>query len=151
MATKTQQTEAIETLRGIISAGDRVYTVLRHRSSSGMTRWLDLYVMKNNEPRCITWLASKALEWTYDPKRDAVKVSGCGMDMGFHAVYCLGRRLFPEGFGIEGEDALGRKVRPLTPAKAAKAVEKGFRFYGRNGDSTGWDRDGGYALRQEWM
>lgn len=119
------QTEAIENLRGIISVGDRVYTVLRHCSASGMTRWLDLYIIKDNTPRRITWLAAAALGYTYDFKREALKVGGCGMDMGFHVVYCLGRRLFPDGFAVEGT--------------------------GRNGDTSGWDKDGGYALRHEWI
>ena len=68
------QTEAIENLRGIISVGDRVYTILRHRSASGMTRWLDLYIIKDNTPRRITWLAAAALGYTYDFKREALKV-----------------------------------------------------------------------------
>ena|ERR1035437_1828097 len=50
---------------------------------------------------------------------------GCGMDMGFHLVYNLGRTLFPEGFKVEGR--------------------------GRNGDASGWDKDGGYALKQRWI
>lgn len=148
---KQDQLEAINDLRELIKAGDTVYTILRHRSASGMTRWLDLYVMRDNKPRRITWTAARAIGWTYDRNYDAVKVGGCGMDMGFHAVYTLSHYLFREGFGIEGTDALGRKVRPLTKAKAAKAVEKGFKFYGRNGDASGWDNDGGYALNHEWL
>lgn len=125
MTKQNEQLEAINDLRQIIKAGDTVFTVLRHRSASGMTRWLDLYVIRDNQPRRITWLAAKALEWSYDNKRDALKVGGCGMDMGFHAVYCLGRRIFPDGFAVEGT--------------------------GRNGDTSGWDKDGGYSLRQEWI
>ena len=148
---KQDQIEAINDLRELIKAGDTVYTILRHCSASGMTRWLDMYVMRDNKPRRITWTAARAVGWTYDTSRDALKVGGCGMDMGFHAVYVLSSYLFREGFGIEGTDALGRKVRPLTKAKAAKAVERGFVFRGRNGDASGWDNDGGYALNQEWM
>ena len=122
---KTQQTESLETLRGMVFVGDRVYTILRHRSASGMTRWLDLYIIKDNTPIRITWQAAQALGYTYDRKYDAMKVGGCGMDMGFHAVYCLGRRLFPDGFAVEGT--------------------------GRNGDTSGWDKDGGYALRHAWL
>ena len=90
-----------------------------------MTRWLDLYVIRDNKPRRITWLAAKACDRTYDQNYDALKVGGCGMDMGFESVYVLGRYLFPEGFKVEGT--------------------------GRNGDTSGWDNDGGYALRHEWM
>lgn len=65
------------------------------------------------------------------------------MDMGFAVVYELGRTLFPNGFGVEGELPLGHKTRPVTKEKAAKAVEKGAKFRGRNGDPSGWDNDGG--------
>lgn len=119
------KTEATQSLQEFIKAGETVYTILRHRSASGMTRWLDLYVIRDNQPRRITFLAAKALGYAYDTKYEALKVGGCGMDMGFHAVYCLSSRLFPEGFAVEGT--------------------------GRNGDMSGWDKDGGYALRHEWL
>lgn len=93
MSNKTQaaldKAEAIETLNRWLSVGDTVYTILRHRSSSGMTRWLDLYVIKDGRPLRLTWSAAMALGWPYDRKREAIKVSGCGMDMGFHTVYSL--------------------------------------------------------------
>ena len=122
---KPNKTEAIETLRGIVQAGDRVFTILRHVSPSGMTRWLDVYVIKDNQPIRITWSVADAVGHAYDKKREALKIGGCGMDMGFAVVYDMGRVLFPEGFPVEGR--------------------------GRNGDDSGWDKDGGYALRHSWM
>jgi hypothetical protein len=59
-----------------------------------------------------------------DGKREGLRVSGCGMDMGFDIVYNLGRFLFPKGDG--------------------KTVT------GRNGD-TKPETDGGYLLKQEWL
>ena len=66
---------------------------------------------------------------TYNIKHEGMAMGGCGMDMGFAAVYHLSLALFPKGF---------------IPAKAGKR--------GRNGaDPTERDTDGGYALEQEWI
>jgi hypothetical protein len=108
MTKKTEQAEARDQLREFLKRDDRVYTILRHRAASGMTRFIDLYVMRDNEPRRITWQAAKALGWTYDVKREALRVGGCGMDMGFHAVYTLSSVLFRgenHRDPITGEDA----------------------------------------------
>lgn len=113
MTTKAQaaadKAEAIAHLRKSLKRDERIYTVLRHRAASGMTRFIDLYYIKENKPWRITWQAAKALGWTYDNKRDALRVGGCGMDMGFHTVYTLSSVLFrdAETFRdpVTGEDA----------------------------------------------
>lgn len=135
-------------LRKQLKPGDKVYSVVRSVSGSGMSRALDLYYIRDNQLRRITHAVAVVTGW---PQNDhgELKVSGCGMDMCFHTVYTLSHYLFPDGFGIEGKDALGRVIRPSTKAKAAKAVAKGFVFRGRNGDSSGWDNDGGYALTSD--
>ena len=113
MSNKTQaqqdKAEAIEKLREWLKRDEIIYTVLRHRSASGMTRYIDMYYIRENRPCRITWAAAKALGWTYDTNREALKVGGCGMDMGFHAVYTLSAVLFrdSETFRdpVTGEDA----------------------------------------------
>ena len=103
-----EQTEARDNLRKWLKRDDRIYTVLRHVSPSGMTRFVDLYYIEENRPCCITWQVAKALGWTYDTKRGALKIGGCGMDMGFHAVYTLASVLFrDDNFRdpVTGEDA----------------------------------------------
>lgn len=113
MTTKTQaaadKAEAIANLQKWLKRDERIYTVLRHRAASGMTRFIDLYYIKDNVPHRITWQAAKALGWTYDIKREALRVGGCGMDMGFHAVYTLASILFREAptfrDPVTGEDA----------------------------------------------
>lgn len=45
---ETERQEAIQHLRELIKPGDKVYTVLRHVSRSGMTRGIDVYYV----PRC---------------------------------------------------------------------------------------------------
>ena len=124
--TKAEIEEAKESLRKLINVGDTVYTIVRHVSASGMSRVIDLYIMKDNQPIRISFTAAKLLEG-YDYKHEGCKAGGCGMDMCFHLVYNLGRVLFPNGFDlVEGQ-------------------------HGRNGDTSWHDNDGGYALKYQSM
>lgn len=121
---KMKQSEAKEKLRTMLSAGDTVYTRVDNVARSGMSRRISLFVIRDNEPLNITYLAAHAMGdgAKYDRSRYyGIRVDGCGMDMCFHIVYCLGRALFPDGFKVEG--------------------------CGRNGEMSGWDEDGGYALK----
>lgn len=148
--------ESIATLRAILKPGDTVYTILNHVSSSGMMRRISLCVGSGKDVKNITWDAARALG---DPIQQGGKyvqdagmvVKGCGMDMGFHIVYGLSRTLFPDGFGIQGRTKLGVKFRPRTREQATKHIALGSTFLGRNGDTSGWDNDGGYALKQRWL
>lgn len=134
---KSDRDEAIARLRERLKPGDRVYTILRHVSRSGMQRVIDLQIIEidkhyeKGRPQ-ISWiggLAARALGWRYDDKRHGIVVGGCGMDMGFHLVYSLGSVLFPKGF-----------------------VPKDAGLRGRNGEpDTKIDPSGGYALRHEWL
>lgn len=120
-----QKDASVKWLKEGLSAGDTLYTVLTHESKSGMSRSIKIYTFKNNAMIDITYNVASALGDKIDPKNGGVKVQGCGMDMGFHIVYDLSHHLFPEGFKVEGT--------------------------GRNGDKSGWDNDGGYALKQRWL
>lgn len=91
---KTEAEIAADDLREIVKPGDTVFTILRHVSRSGMLRAIDCYVYRDNEPRRITWSVAKACGFTYSRRHEALTVGGCGMDMGFHVVYTLGRVLF---------------------------------------------------------
>lgn len=128
-----ERKEAIETLRLLLKPGKEVRTILRHVSTSGMTRDISLLVTDNTGDIVnITYLASLALEDRLVERfgHNAIRVTGCGMDMGFSLVYSLSRIIFPTGF---------------IPADAGKA-------FGRNGTlSTDIDTDGGYALTHKWL
>lgn len=73
-----------------------IYTVLRHVSSSGMSRDISLKTVENGELIDITYIASKALGEKIKEKNGSrvIRVGGCGMDMGFHLVYCLSSALY---------------------------------------------------------
>ncbi|MGD9670247.1 MAG: hypothetical protein AB7U75_14615 [Hyphomicrobiaceae bacterium] len=110
-------------LKKLLRPGDTVYVILRTVSGSGMSRTMSLYAIDRStkKPRTITNYAADLMGWSVNDQ-GYLRVSGCGMDMGFHAVYTLGASIWPKG----------------TPKPHGK----------RNGEP---DSDGGYALRHEWL
>ncbi len=73
-----------------------VYTVLRHVSASGMSRDISLLVVDGERLRNITYLAAQAMGGKVREVRGhwAIRVGGCGMDMGFHLVYGLSSAVY---------------------------------------------------------
>lgn len=108
--TKAQYEERTEWLRKLhtsLKPGDRVTTVLKHVSSSGMYRAINVFLLgcEKGEPTrqwLSYWIAHAGIG-RWDEKRDAVGVGGVGMDMGFHIVYELSHMLFPKGFDCVGK------------------------------------------------
>lgn len=105
-ATKTEQAEAIKSLRKILKPGQTIYTTVMHVSRSGMSRTISMYIpvieadgrgKRRMAIRGIDSLAAKALGWRW---KGGLILDGCGMDMCFHAVYELSDKLFPKG-GID--------------------------------------------------
>lgn len=123
---EAEREDARTRLLSMLKPGDRVYTVLRHVSSSGMSRRISLVIPTTDHDgkpavTSIDWLAARVLSYRQHDK-GGLMVSGCGMDMGFHVVYALGSALWPDG----------------TPEPHGR----------RNGEP---DTAGGYALRHEWL
>lgn len=121
--TNTEKKQAISTLRKMLPVGKTVFTSLNHVSRSGMQRRIRCYIVRRGGIKDISYLVATALGDTLDDR--GIKVSGCGMDMGFHLVYSLGGALRPDGFKVKG--------------------------VGRNGDTSGHDSDGGYSLGHQWL
>ena len=142
--------EALKRLRSWLKPGDTVYTILRHHASTGMFRCISLIQINGKNIRDLDYNAANVMGWKLSTKHEGIEARGCGQDMGFAKVYSLSRALFPEGFGIVGGKG-GKKKRPKTKAEAARMVKEGWTFYGRNGDKSGWDTDGGYALDHRWL
>jgi len=96
--TKQDQQESVNNLLDLFDGNDspRIFTVLRHVSSSGMSRDISLFYVKNGDIVNITYHASIALGWKLVERNGsrAIKVGGAGMDMGFHTVYTLSRVLY---------------------------------------------------------
>jgi hypothetical protein len=146
---KKEQAEAVEHLRALLSPGDTVFTVLRHVSSSGMSRDIDLYILRDNEPLWLSGYAGRALGYRRHPQRDAIRVGGCGMDMGVHLVYSLSRTLFPDGHPCIGKGGDHRSSCPSNDHSndSMLNVVPGALRYSSDRQHT----DGGYALRHRWM
>jgi len=142
--------EAVERLRERIKAGDTLYTTVKHVSRSGMSRSIDVIRIIDGEPFHISYNVALALGDSYDRDREAVKISGCGMDMGFELVYCLSHALFPDGF-----DCTGKNCHSNDHSNACKAPEGACTDYFErctNLECVPWHHgDGGYALRQRWL
>ena len=131
---EAEREEARKVLRDLLKPGDVVYTDLASVSSSGMTRHIKIILIRKNEPRFIGWHVSRLLDMRLD-ERGAVIVGGCGMDMGFHIVYNMGRELWPNGFTCAG----------------VKRCRSNDHSNGDRDYSKHTHNDGGYALVQRWL
>ena len=128
------KSEAIERLRELVKPGDTIYTSLEHVSRSGMSRWIDAYIMIDNEPRRINRLVMYVFEQKIGRNHDGVYMGGCGMDMGFSLVYNLSYYLYPDGFTCTGEKC---------PSNDHSNGDRDYTPHHHN--------SGGYALRHRWM
>lgn len=118
---------ALSRLKKFLKPGATIYHTVKKVSSNGMSRQISFYIVNKGKIRTINWELSHILDYKRNPDNGALKVGGCGMDMGFSVVYSTGRKLFPNGFKLP----------------------KGK--HGRNGDTSGFDKDGGYAFNYEWI
>lgn len=135
-ARPSEKQEYIDKLRAELKPGDTVYTVLRSVSRSGMSRQIDVYhFAKVDQGRVdkawLSYWAAKALGWRFNNRADSITVSGCGMDMGFHLIYCLSATIFADLAG-----------KPIDPAWGH--IQGGTNANGTVGDP-------GYLLNQEWL
>lgn len=123
--------------------GDTIYTILRHVSRSGMQRHISVVVIPEGADCSrrfdLTFWTAHALGYPV-ARNGGIKVTGCGMDMGFQLAYTLSSILYPTGFGCIGDRCPSNDHssgdRDRTPHTA---------------DAPHWHRDGGYALRHAWL
>ncbi len=108
-ASNREKREAIERLKEWLKPGDTLITVLRHVSSSGMSRRIDLYKL-GCEPdgriskAYLSYNAAQALGWKKPSHgKEGITIGGAGMDMGFHLVYELSSLLFRDGYALKQE------------------------------------------------
>lgn len=168
----TARDEAVAWLRARIEVGAHLYTTVTHVAKSGMSRRIKVLMVVpdeggrgNHQIWNISGWVAEATNRKKHSNEMSVVVNGCGMDMGFELIYTLGRVMFPDGFcpssiGIRPHDGKrvnvnigrGRSAGPMTKAEMEEMVKQGWKFEGgRNGDQSGWDNDGGYALNQRWI
>jgi hypothetical protein len=160
-----ERAEAIAQLKEWLKPGDTVYTILHHVSRSGMMRHVRLVAKLGDGFIHPSYSVAKAMGMPLirGGMSDAIKVGGCGFDAGHHVVYHLSAVLWPDGFGCIGKRCRSNDHsngdRDRTPhntcSNCGSACEDGCNAGCQNLPGlrvlTHWHRDGGYALRQEWL
>lgn len=131
--TREQIAEAKRQLLECLKPGDKVYTILRQVSRSGMSRHISCVIKSDGGIRDITYLVGRVLGERRADDGGLVR-SGCGMDMGFDTIYSLSWALWPNGFTCSGERC------------HSNDHSNGDRNYAPH-----LHKDDGYALRQEWL
>lgn len=98
--TTAERDKAIETLREIFPVGSTATTIVRHVSSSGMSRAIQVLAVQDGEIRDVDYLVRRVLGWPLHRSDAGVVVKGAGMDMAFHLVYSLSSALHGDGYAI---------------------------------------------------
>jgi hypothetical protein len=100
--------ETIENMpRGKYQSKPTLIVKFEDRSKSGLTRWYNVYyVSEHNELLRLTWAINEVYKEhgngnSYDKRREALKVKGCGFDGAHDIVYNLGRILFNDGYALD--------------------------------------------------
>lgn len=121
---------AIASLKKRLKPGDTIYHTVKHVARSGMSRTITFFIAdRHKKITCINWELSHALGYSRDKSNGALKVGGCGMDMGFHVVYSTGRALFPKGFKLAKGQHGRNGDRSRTPEELKRLkVDRWYRF-----------------------
>ena len=164
-AQRAERDDARTALRALLPPGCTVYTILRHVARSGMFRTIEVLRFHEGPPRqphSLTWLAAIATGFPYNRRHEALGISGCGMDMGFHVVSNLSRVLYPAGFGCIGDGCPSNDHsngdRDYTPHMIEYTAETcpgrpcGSGCDHKSGPGRPhWHSAGDYALRHRWL
>jgi hypothetical protein len=141
----------IDELRNLFPIGSTVSTVLRHVSSSGMSRSISvLHADSTGDISDVTWIVARVTGNKIDPKHGGIKMGGCGMDMGFALVYGMSRTIYRDSFyctGTNGYDSHEPTDTPRCPAND----HVNERMADSNYSTTRLHSDAGYALNQRWI
>ena len=127
--------------------GQMIYTSMRHCSRSGMYRKIAVFTAIEGVVFNISGHVADAID-----AKDcdgSVGVGGCGMDMGFHIVYSLGRALFQEEAEKskgKAANALRRALLKAQPSYYAQGFIGGVKY-----TQLGRVWDCGYALKHKWI
>ena len=100
-----EKEEAKQRLLEWLKPGDTVYTIVERVSRSGMSRNIRVIVFlgdRASDSVHPNYAVATLLGWPWKKGwHDSIRVSGCGMDMGFHLVYELSHELFGDGYALK--------------------------------------------------
>lgn len=105
--------QARSELRSIVPRGSTVYTILRHVSTSGMSRRISLVAFRlvqagpgteiqpfHLDHKAITAGVGKAPRPVGGTRPQGIAITGAGMDMGFSLVYDLALLVHGDGYAL---------------------------------------------------
>lgn len=99
-------------LMDILPAGGTCYTQVTSVAKSGMSRKMKFFAVHGEEIIDVTWKVATVLGDSVQHD-GTIRVSGCGMDMGFHMVYNLSRTLYGDVKCNESDSGCALKQRWL--------------------------------------
>lgn len=156
--TTEQREQARAKLREWLPPGNTVWTILRHVSSSGMTRDISPIIVVDGKPVDISyWVIQLGIG--SQGRNGGVRLGGAGMDMGFHLVYSLSRELYSDGYECleafphseTGEIIHHKSIRcPANDHFNRVNLEELVTTDGE-GKQVILHHDGGYAISHEWL
>ena len=91
---------AEELLKEWFPKGSTAHTTVVHVARSGMSRHIKVFAITGERIQNISYYVAEYLDWRYTNK-EAVFVSGGGMDMGFHLINTLSSCLYDDGYAIK--------------------------------------------------
>lgn len=94
------EAEAKDQLRNLLPKGSKVYTIVRHVSSSGMSRRISAYVVEDGKIRDLDFLLIRAGIGKRRGDKEGLFIQGCGMDMEFALVYDIATTLHDDRYSI---------------------------------------------------
>lgn len=132
--------------------GMTFYTSLNHVSASGMSRWISVYVAKDDDIVDVTQTLIDMFPTVFKTRgtlHRGIYVSGCGMDKGFHLIYTFGCLLFADGYPCNGVPTWNPDTHApnRNPCRSNDHVNNPTMPYS---EGT-WHRDGGYAFGHRWL
>ena len=95
--------ESIETLKEYLKKDMTIHSIIRSVSNTGLTRNISFKITDKDNILDLSYHIAKALQYPFNDKKHAVKVSGCGMDMAFHVVHNLSHVLYGTGYKLKSK------------------------------------------------
>lgn len=86
--------EAKAHIHKYVAPGDTIYSITRRISRSRNSRWIDFFVIRDNEPYFLTWDISVILDKRCTGNGDGLLVRGVGFNHAESIVETLEYRLY---------------------------------------------------------
>lgn len=84
--TSEEKERELKKLQDWIKPDQKVWTKVTHIAQSGMSRSIEPYIVVGRDIINITYSVSVVLDLSIDQRHGGVRLSGCGMDMGYDLV-----------------------------------------------------------------